>query len=118
MPQLEEPKAYKTDHDILSASDHFKLLVTHLDAYKNDYVAREIKANAIAKRYLIGTAEKAAAVQMKNNYDQYKKERDALGRHISVIREIMLEVWEKLTPEEQKEVAKFQDDLAKKEWAS
>lgn len=109
--QFNDPKTFAIDTELISPPEHFKLLITHLEAYKNDYVSREIKAKGMSEKYKKGLPQ-GQALEVKNVFDRYDKERIAFGHHIVMIREIMLEVWEKMSKPEQAEFAEYRDELA------
>lgn len=110
--QYNDPKGFSIDLDLLAPADHFKLLIRHLDAYKNDYVSREIKAKGMSEKYKHGLPQ-GQAVEVRNIFDRYDKERLAFGHHIEMIREIMFEVWEKMSKDERKEFAAFEKEIVK-----
>jgi hypothetical protein len=110
MANNREPKEFAVDHDVMSPIDHFKLLVTQLDAFKNDYVNREIRAGALAQKYVRGVPKtKASGLLMQ--YNNYCDEVNAFADHIYKIRVIMSEVWPKLDADQQAEMAAYKGDL-------
>lgn len=87
---------HQIDHT-MSPFEHFQILRTHLSAYKNDYVNRELRIGATVISAERATKPEHKAGWAKRNL-QYHTELNAFSDHILSIKNMMAEVWGQLKP--------------------